>query len=122
MNDDLKTINEGYEDIKSAFIGQKMSKEIYLENCNYIAKNLKVSKAFLNNLHLKTILLISKVRLRMKYDKPLGVKIQSLFIRARRLDDKEVREVREKVNQEVEESKKLSRKEIDDILKDSGLT
>ncbi len=119
LNDDMETASVGYQDIKNALIQKNITHQDYIVNANILAENLKQIEMFLSDLEERTVKLLARIRVQMKYDKPLGTRIMSVFIRSygASLNEKEIKKEEEKLDQEIKETKTKSQKEIEEVLK-----
>ena len=119
LNDDMTTATLGYTDIKNALIQKNIEKPDYIINAELMAINLKQIEIFLSELQNETVELLAKVRVQMVYDKPLGTKLQSFFIRSssKKIKKEEIKKEKEKLLKEIEETKTKSQKQIDEVLK-----
>jgi len=119
INDDMETACLGYQDIKNALIEKNITSADYLINSTSISTNLKQIEIFLTELEIATVKLLARIRVQMRYDKPLGTKLQSLFIYSygAKIRKEEIEKETKKLNKEIEETKTESQKEIDEILK-----
>jgi hypothetical protein len=119
LNDDMTTATLGYTDIKNALIQKNIAKPDYIVNAELMATNLKQIEMFLAELQNETVELLAKVRVQMVYDKPLGTKLQSFFIRSssKKIKKEEIKKEKEKLLKEIEETKTQSQKQIDEVLK-----
>lgn len=119
INDDMETAYLGYQDIKNALIEKNITPTDYKINSDSIALNLKQIEIFLAELEITTVKLLARIRVQMRYDKPLGTKLQALFIHSHgaKLKKEEIEKETIKLNKEIEETKTQSQKEIDEILK-----
>ena len=117
LNDDIKTVTAGYQEIKKAFIQKNINKNDYLVNSQILAKNLKLIEIFLINLQKKTIKMLARARIKIRHDKPLGTKLQSLFILSSKIEKQELKNEIIKLNKEIEETKTTSQKEIEEVLR-----
>jgi len=119
INDDMETACLGYQDIKNALIEKNITSADYLINSTSISTNLKQIEIFLTELEIATVKLLARIRVQMRYDKPLGTKSQSLFIYSygAKIRKEEIEKETKKLNKEIEETKTESQKEIDEILK-----
>ena len=70
-------------------------------------------------MEIATVKLLARIRVQMRYDKPLGTKLQSLFIYSygAKIRKEEIEKETKKLNKEIEETKTESQKEKDEILK-----
>jgi hypothetical protein len=124
INDDLETITRGYDKIESAFTQKNISPSEYVFNCKNLSLNLKLIEIFLTKLQDKTTQLLARVRIESKNDLPLATQLQRFFIKTSGSTitkvelDKEIK----KLNKEIDNTKKTSRTEIDNILKAAGLS
>ncbi|MBU4209972.1 hypothetical protein KJ637_00925, partial [Patescibacteria group bacterium] len=96
-----------------------LEKPDYIINAELMAKNLKHIEVFLAELQNETIDLLAKIRIQIAYDKPLGTKLQSFFIRSssKKIKKKEIEKEKSKLLKEIEETKTQSQKQIDEIIK-----
>lgn len=119
LNDDMTTATLGYTDIKNALIQKNIKKPDYIVNAELMATNLKLIEIFLTELQNETVELLAKVRIQIVYDKPLGTKLQLFFIRpsSKKIKKDEIKQEKEKLLKEIEETKTQSQKQIDEILK-----
>lgn len=119
INDDMETASLGYQDIKNALIEKNITTTDYLINATSISTKLKQIEIFLAELEIATVKLLSRIRVQIRYDKPLGTKLQFLFIHSHgaKLKKEEIEKEAKKLNKEIEETKIESQKEIDEILK-----
>lgn len=116
INDDMKTLDKGYEDIKNAIIDRKNTPEGNKANTEMIIRKLKLFQIFMTKLYDKTLLLLSRVRVQLKKDIPLGTKFQQYLIRTKILKQKEVELELNILKAEIEASKIKSREEINELL------
>jgi len=119
INDDMETACLGYQDIKNALIEKNITSADYLINSTSISTNLKQIEIFLTELEIATVKLLARIRVQMRYDKPLGTKLQFFFIHSygAKLKKEEIEKEAKKLNKEIEETKTESQKEINEILK-----
>lgn len=119
LNDDMATASSGYQDIKNALIQKNISPQDYIVNAKLMATNLKQIEIFLNEFQNSTVDLLAKIRVQMKFDIPLGTRLQSFLIRpsGKKIKKAEIKKEKEKLMKEIEETKTKSQKEIDEILK-----
>ncbi len=119
LNDDMETASSGYQDIKNALIQKNITHQDYIVNTNILAENLKQIEIFLADLEERTVKLLARIRVQMKYDIPLGTRLMGWFIRSHgaNLSEKEIKKEEDKLNKEIEETKTKSQKEIEEILK-----
>lgn len=119
INDDIETARSGYQDIKNALIEKNITLEDYIVNTTSIAINLKQIEVFLAELEITTVKLLARIRVQMRYDEPLGVKLQFLFIHSSgaKLKKEEIEKETNKLKKEIEKTETESQKEIDEILK-----
>lgn len=119
LNNDMETASSGYQDIKNALIQKNITHQDYTVNTNILAENLKQIEIFLADLEERTVKLLVRIRVQMRYDKPLGTRIMGWFIRSHgaNLSEKEIKKEEDKLNKEIEETKTKSQKEIEEILK-----
>jgi len=122
LNDDIQTATCGYQEIKNAFIQKNINKSGYVINAQLLADNLKFIEAFLVKLQKDTVLLIAKVRIRIKMDKPLGTKLQFFFVRSSKINDVQLQKEITNLNKEIESTKTASQEEIERVLKENNLT
>ncbi|MBU4397066.1 hypothetical protein KKC08_02795 [Patescibacteria group bacterium] len=103
LNDDIATATLGYTDIKNALIQKNLEKPDYIINAELMAKNLKHIEVFLAELQNETIDLLAKIRIQIAYDKPLGTKLQSFFIRSssKKIKKKEIEKEKSKLLNEI---------------------
>lgn len=121
LNDDLETLSSEYQEIKLAFIEKNIDANQYVLNAKEVAKQLKILEAFLSGLQNDTVNLMARIRVKIRKDRPLGTKLQFLFIKTSRIHEKEIKKEILEINKELEETKTSSQKEIEKILKDNGL-
>lgn len=119
INDDMATASLGYQDIKNALIQKHIAPEHYKVNANLLAENLKQIEIFLTELQEETVKLLARIRVQMRYDRPLGTRIMSIFIHTygEKVKQKEIDKEVEKLNKEIEDTKTASQKQIEEILK-----
>ena len=119
INDDMETASAGYQDIKNALIAKNINPADYIINAKLLATNLKQIEIFLAELENTTVRLLARIRVQMRYDKPLGTKMQSWFFHTSgaKLKQKEIDTEFGKLQKEIEETKTKSQKEIEEILK-----
>lgn len=122
LNDDIQTATYGYQEIKNAFIQKNINKNDYMINAQLLADNLKFIEAFLVKLQKDTVLLMAKVRIRIKMDKPLGTELQFFFVRSSKINDVQLRKEITNLNKEIESTKTASQEEIERVLKENNLT
>lgn len=124
INDDMSTAYLGYQDIKNALIERNINLADYKINVELMAVNLKQIEVFLTDLEERTIELLARIRVQMKYDMPLGTKLQLFLIRTHGADIKkgEIEKESKKLRKEIEETKTKSQEEIEEILKKHNLS
>ncbi len=124
INDDLDTSNRGYEKLESALTQKLITSVDYVLSCNNLAHLLTVTNLSLTKLLEENTNLMARVRLEIKKDMPLGARLQFLFVRSKgaKISKQELEKEKKILELEIEESKHKSRKEIDDALKEAGLT
>ncbi len=115
----MTTASLGYQDIKSALMQKHIAPEHYKVNADLLAENLKQIEIFLTELQERTVKLLARVRIQMRYDKPLGTRIMFVFIHSsgKKIKQKEIDKEVKKLNKEIEETKTASQKQIEEILK-----
>lgn len=120
INDDIDTVTRGYDKIESAYTQKNITPEEYLYNCKNLAAQLTIQKLFLTKLQDKATRLIARIRIEIKKDIPFGTKLQSFFIKTNgsKITNLELDRELKKLKKEIEESKTISRKEIDDTLQE----
>lgn len=123
LNDDIDSLTEGYADIKNAYIQHHIQKSDYLVNAHISAELLTALEVFLKEMENRTIQLMAKIRLMSKRDVPLGTKIARWFIHTSgsKLSEKEIKEEAKKLLKEIEDTKNISQKEIDEAIKKFNL-
>lgn len=119
INDDTENMMSGYRDIKNALIQKNFSLEDYKINATMLEENLKILKLFLIDFLEKNTELIARVRIQIRYDRPLGSKIISMFVRSKgsAIKESDIAKEKNKLNQEVNENMKKSKLEIEKVLK-----
>lgn len=119
INDDMDTASSGYQDIKNALIQKYVVAEHYKVNADLLAENLRQIEIFLTELEEETVKLLARIKVQMRYDRPLGTRIMSVFIHTygEKIKRKEINKEVEKLNKEIEETKTTSQKQIEEILK-----
>ena len=124
INDDLDTASRGYEKIESAYTQKNITPADYVLNCNNLASQLTVMHLFLTKLLEENTKLMARVRLEIKKDISLGTRLQFLFTKSKgaKITKQELKKEEKKLELEIEETKRKSKKEIDDALKEAGLT
>jgi len=122
INDDINTASAGYQDIKKALIAKHISINDYKINAQNMANNLKTIEVFLAELQKDTIKLLAKIRVQMRYDRPLGTRLQSFFIKKNKPRGEEIKNEIKKLEGEIEESKTKSQKQIEEIVRKYNLT
>lgn len=117
-NDDIETVSSGYQDIKNALIQGNITLQDYRINVVALSENLESLNKFLQNLQEETVILLARVRLRIKQDKPIGSKIIHFFIPAakKRLRNEEIRKEAARLRLEIEESANKSQKKLKKIF------
>lgn len=117
INDDIQTLNTAYEDIKNAIIDKKNTPEGNKANTEMIISKLKLFNIFMAKLFDKTLLLLTRIRVQLREDMPLGTALQRYFIRTIKPKEKEINNELNKLKNEIEESRVKSRKENEELLK-----
>jgi len=107
LNDDIQTATCRYQEIKNAFIQKNINKSGYVINAQLLADNLKFIEAFLVKLQKDTVLLIAKVRIRIKMDKPLGTKLQFFFVRSSKINDVQLQQEITNLKNKVKKEQKI---------------
>jgi hypothetical protein len=118
VNDDIDAFNEGYRDMKNAFIQKNISREEYQHNANILEKSMRLHILFEEKLQEETINLMARVRARRKKDRPLGSTIMGCFFKQSKtsLKPEEIDTEFKIIKADIEKSQKESQKEIDKIL------
>lgn len=116
INDDIQTVSQGYMEIKNALIQKNINPNDYKINCENLTKLLRAIEVFLIQMQEDTIQLIAQVRVQMKYDRPLGARLQGVFLKENRAKASEVRIEFKKLEKEIEQSKSKSQKRIESIV------
>jgi hypothetical protein len=117
VNDDIRAIQGGYKDIQQALIAHNIDAQTYLLNAKNIATNLEMLKVYLeDDLQKSLIKLIAKVRLLMKKDRTLGMKIKRFLVGSSKLSEQEIQAEVKIVEKEIEDTKKKSKAQKDKIF------
>lgn len=119
LNDDIRSASSGYSDIKNALIQKNINKQGYIVNAKLMSNNLRQIEIFLTEFENITVDLLAKVRIQVRYDRPLGTKMQHFFIRpsSKKIKKQEIEKEKERLLREIEETKTQSQKQIEKILK-----
>ncbi len=119
VNDDIENLTTGYNELKDAYIHKYIKVGHYIQNALITAEQINLIEIFLEDLEENLINLLVKVRIQARKDEPLMVKIQRFFNKetSSKLTMKEFEVEKDKIEQELDESSKKSRKEIKMILK-----
>ncbi|MCL4363803.1 hypothetical protein M1328_01030 [Patescibacteria group bacterium] len=114
INDDVENLNKGYDELKNAFIEKNITVEHYAVNSKLIAVHLELVGKFYDELLDKLIGLLTIIRIQIRRDMPLVVKIQEFFFRktSDKISIKEFKEEKSKLEDELEKSSEKSRDEI----------
>lgn len=121
INDDVQTSVEGYQEIKSALIQHNIDKNDYMINVQSLANTLKSIEAFFVKLEKDTVVLMAKIRIKERTDKPLGAKLQSFFLRSSKINEKQLLKEVTLLKEEIESTKTASQEEIEKILRENNL-
>ncbi|QQR78793.1 MAG: hypothetical protein IPJ68_00710 [Candidatus Moraniibacteriota bacterium] len=120
LNDDVENISKGYDEIRVALLQKNLTLEDYRSNVGSLAGSLDEQlRPFLIHLQDKIVTLLARVRLQIKYDKPLGNKIMTVFLKTRgpKLDKKEIDREKKIILAELEENAEASKIEKQEILR-----
>lgn len=116
-NSDIRMLQGAYKTIEQAFIAKNIDHKTYLQNVKDIVINLNILKLYLEKDVQKDLVgIIAKVRLLMKKDQTLGMKIKRLLVGSSKLTKEEIEEEIRAVEKEVANSKKNSKAEKDKIF------
>lgn len=117
LNNDIRTVNTGYAELKAALIQKNIDQQTYRLNCNNIANNLKHLRAFLGDFQQKTNWLQARIRIQIKKDKPLGIRFQQLLVWSAgpKIDEEQIEEELKTLLQEKEQTRTESKREIEQI-------
>ncbi len=125
-NDDISTFSNGLQMLTSALMNKGITHDEYKANVLLLAEQMKTMEAFHKQLQSNTINLLSRIRVQIKADVPLGTKLQRLFIHTAgdtgKITKKMVNDERKKLEKELKESREESRKEIEQIRKQNNLS
>lgn len=119
LNDDVESLSKGYNEIKNAYIEKLISVEHYVINSSIVSKELEMLEAFQEDLFEELLNLVTKIRLLIKKDKPLILKIQE-FIKynsSEKITLKEFKSEKVKVERELKQVSMESKEEIKKLLK-----
>ncbi|MBP7060841.1 MAG: hypothetical protein KBA91_02580, partial [Candidatus Moranbacteria bacterium] len=120
LNDDVENISKGYDEIRVALLQKNLTLEDYRSNVGSLAESLDQQlRPFLIHLQDKIVTLLARVRLQIKYDRPLGSRIMSVFLKTKgpELDKKEIEIEKKIVLTELEKNAETSKIEKEKILK-----
>lgn len=121
LSDDINGISSAYQELKEALINKNINLDTYIFNCKEIIKNLLVIQKFLEKTSNETLVLLSKIRLTIKKDKTLVMKliwgIVDLFLHKSEssFTVKELEKEKQQLLYEIDHSRKESQKNIDQI-------
>lgn len=125
-NDDISTFTNGLHMLTSALMNKGITHDEYKVNALLLAEQMRTIEAFHKRLQDNTIQLLSRVRVQIKMDVPLGTKLQRLFIHTAgdtgKITKKMVKDERKKLEKELKKSRAESRKEIEQIRKENNLS
>jgi len=118
MNDDIENLQGGYEDIKNAYIQKNINIKHYIINGEGIIKQLEFIEKGYDDLLEKIINLLARIRIQIERDKPLTSALQEslIFTSGKDITKKEFEKEKDKLEKELKESSKKSRKEKDKIF------
>lgn len=110
MNDDMKNLQNGFSDLKNAYIPKHITVSHYISNAKLISEHLSTLQDYSSYLLDEIEQLLAKVRVQIKKDKPLPSKIIGLFIHpsSNSVTLNELNSEIKNMRQEVEESIKNS--------------
>lgn len=119
INNDLSNVQNGYADLKNAYIQKQVSVRQYVANSNLIVKELSVLEKFLEETEEDLVKLYARLRIQMEKDKPFTTKIleKLVYTAGPTITVKEMDKEITTIKAELEESGKKSRKKIEKIVK-----
>jgi hypothetical protein len=116
-NDDIRAIQGGYKSIEQAFMARNIDDKTYLLNAKSIAANLEILKVYLEDDVQKSLVsIIAKVRVLIREDRTIGMKIKRFLVGSSNLSREEVEKEIKLVEKEIEDAKKKSKAEKDKIF------
>jgi hypothetical protein len=112
-------ITSGYQDLKNALIQKNITREEYMANTSDMGKQLKILETFLVYQQEETIQLMAKVRIKIKQDLPLLIRIQRYIapVKSVKFTKREVKKEEKKLRKEIDNTRTTSSKQIEEILK-----
>lgn len=124
-NDDIRTFTQGHQMLTQALMSKGMTHPEYKVNAVLLAEQLKTMEAFHSKLLEKTFQLLSRVRVQLDADIPLGTRLQRLFVKTagdqKKITKEMVKSERKKLEKELKQSRTSSKKEIDRVLRENNL-
>ncbi len=122
-NDDIRGIQGGYKDMSQAFIAGTVDAKTYASNAKNIATNLDLLKIYLEDDVQKSLIkLLAKVRILIRKDRTLGMKIKKILVGSSKLSTKEVNTEIAAVKKENKQIAKQSRKNKDKVFNRKKIT
>ncbi len=116
-NDDIRAIQGGYKSMEQAFMAHNIDDQTYLLNAKNIATNLGVLKVYLEDDVQKSLTeIVAKVRILIRKDRTLGMKIKRFMVGSSKLSKEEVQVEVKIFEKEIEATKKKSKADKDKIF------
>lgn len=124
-NDDIETFTRGMQMLTEALMNKGITHPEYKKNALLMAEQAKTIEVFHRRLLENTMDLLSRVRVQLRADIPLGTKLQRLFIKtagdSKKITVEMVKQERKKLDKEIEECRSNSHEEIEKIRKENDL-
>lgn len=119
LNEDIENLMQGYSDLKNAYINKHIKVEHYIQNAVITAKQIDILEPFFRDLASELQRLLARVRIHQRRDKPLGTKIMELLIltSGSKISKKDEEAEVKKLQKELNDSRKASKKENERIQK-----
>lgn len=119
INDDMENLQNGYNELKSAFIQKQISVDHYVQNSKYIAEHLDDLEVFCEQLVDKLVSLLAQVRIQISNDKPITARITEalIYTSGKYITVLEYEKEKKTLEDELDMSSKESIKEIQKIEK-----
>lgn len=119
INDDMENLQNGYDDLKNAYIQKLIPVEQYVENAKRISVVLDDLILFSEELVEELLSLLARVRIQIRNDKPITSRITELLIytTGNNITLAEYEKEKRKLNVELNESTSESAKQIRKVQK-----
>lgn len=119
VNSDMKHLDSAYEKIRDSFISTE-NFDFYKANSEFLTSNYSLILLYLKNLMKDLKMLLAKVRVVSRKDRPLLVRLKGSFTVSRSLENTKSEEIEveiERIDREVLANKEESKLKIDSIKK-----